>query len=79
MSPVARALEQRFGEVCRSEIARMTRKTRGLSSDERLVLEDLSLQIVQAIATRADIALGEPDGEALGPVVARLFDVKEVP
>ena len=79
MSPVARALEERFGDVCRTEIARMTRKTRGLSPDERLALQDLSLQVVYAIATRAGAALGEPDGEALAPVVARLFDVKEVP
>jgi hypothetical protein len=79
MSPVARALEKRFGEMCRTEIARMTRKTRGLSPDERLALQDLSLQVVNAIATRAGAALEQPGGEHLGSVVVRLFDVKEVP
>jgi Glutamyl-tRNAGlu reductase, dimerisation domain len=76
---MARALEERFGEVCRTEIARMTRKTRGLSPDERRALQDLSLQVVQAIATRAGAALGQPDSEHLAPVLAELFDVKEVP
>jgi hypothetical protein len=79
MSPVARALEERFETVCRAEIARMTRKTRGLTPDERLALEDLSCQVVGAIAAHASTAIDRTGGDDLAQVLAKLFELEEVP
>jgi hypothetical protein len=77
MSPLARALEERFDEVCRAEIARMTRKTRGLTPERtrRVAGDDLSGR-----GRDRDPRLGgsgAPGRLHFAPVLAQLFDFKE--
>jgi hypothetical protein len=57
----------------------MTRKTRGLTHEERLALEDLCCQVVGAIAAHASIAIDRTGGEELAQVLAQLFELEEVP
>lgn len=75
MSPIARALQERFDRVSRSELERLRKKTSGLAPEARDAVHELSVEIVRGIAARAAAVLAAPDGAALAPVVARLFDV----
>jgi hypothetical protein len=75
MSPTARALHQRFDEVCRAELQRLRRKTASLSPAEREEVDEISVQVTQAIAARFGAALEHDDAGELEAVVARLFAV----
>ncbi len=75
MSPIARALHQRFDEVCRAELARLRRKTAALTPAEREQVDAISAQGTQAIAASVGAAVDGPDGAGLDDIVSRLFAV----
>ena len=74
MSPVGHALEERFGDVCRSELERLKRKTASLAPEHRAEVHALTLELTQRLARRLDAALTETGGE-LDALVMRLFAV----
>jgi hypothetical protein len=75
MSPIARALHEKFDEVCRSELLRLRRKTASLTAEERAEVDAMSVAVTQAIAARVEAALECQDGPELTDMVARLFAV----
>ena len=75
MSPVGRALHERFEKVCRSELQRLRRKTASLTPDERAQVDALALEVAQGLAVRLDAALDAPGGAGITPVVMQLFAV----
>jgi hypothetical protein len=75
MSPVGRALHQRFEQVCRSELLRLRRKTAALTEQDREQVDALALEVAQRLAVHLDAALDGPEGVGITPVVARLFAV----
>lgn len=75
MSPVTRALHQRFEEVCQSELQRLRRKTASLSPDARAEVDALSLEIARAIAARMEVACSRDPQGGLERVIACLFAV----
>ncbi|HEX6972844.1 MAG TPA: hypothetical protein VF147_00500 [Vicinamibacterales bacterium] len=76
MSPIARALHEKFDEVCRAELLRLRKKTASLSAEERAEVDAMSLAVTQAIAARVEAALQCQDGPELTDMVARLFAVR---
>jgi hypothetical protein len=50
MSPIARALTDRFDEVCRVELIRLRRKTASLSEADRTEVEALCVEVTRAIS-----------------------------
>lgn len=76
MSPIARALHDRFDEVCRTELQRLRRKTAALSPEERAEVDAISREVTMAIAARFEAALETHDGTVLADVVGRLFAVE---
>lgn len=79
MSPIARALHERFDEVCRTELHRLRRKTAALSPEERAEVDAISREITMAIAARFEAALDGRDGRPLAEIVGRLFAVAPRP
>jgi hypothetical protein len=75
MSPVGRALHERFEEVCQLELQRLRRKTASLNAAEREAVAAISLAVTQAIAARVDAVLEREPGGELDAIVARLFAV----
>lgn len=75
VSPLTRALQHRFEEISRAELQRLRKKISGLEPDARATVDAVTVEVVQAIATRATERLDGPDGEQLAPVLARLFGV----
>jgi hypothetical protein len=75
MSPIARALHERFDEVCRTELQRLRRKTAALSPADRAEVDAISVEVTQAIAARVEAALECSHGTGLADIVARLFAV----
>ena len=75
MSPVGRALHDRFDEVCRTELQRLRRKTASLSPEQRAEVDALTVAVAQGIASRLDAALDAPGSGDLASVVMRLFAV----
>lgn len=75
MSPVTRALHQRFEEVCQSELQRLRRKTASLSPADRAEVDAMTLEVAHAIAARMEAALDRDPHGGLDRVVARLFAV----
>ena len=74
MSPVGHALQERFGNVCRSELQRLHKKTASLAPEHRAEVQALTLEVTQRVALRLDAALEEGSGE-LAAIVSRLFAV----
>jgi hypothetical protein len=74
MSPVGHALEERFGDVCRSELQRLKKKTSSLAPEHRAEVHALTLELTQRLALRLDAALTKTGGE-LDAFVIRLFAV----
>jgi hypothetical protein len=68
---VGRALRHRFESIRRNEIERLQKKMRGLSDDQRQSVEDITADVIRAIARDAERAhaLPEPALDAL----VRLF------
>ena len=75
MSPVGRALHERFEHVCRSEVQRLRRKTASLTAEERSSVDSLVLEVTHGLATTLDAALNTPGSAAIVPAVMRLFAV----
>ena len=75
MSPVGRALHERFEHVCRSEVQRLRRKTASLTAAERDSVDALVLEVTRGLATTLDAALNTSDSAAIVPAVMRLFAV----
>jgi TPP-dependent pyruvate/acetoin dehydrogenase alpha subunit len=75
MSPIARALHEKFDEVCRLELQRLRRKTASLTAAERAEVDAMSMAVTQAIAARVEAALESQEGPELTDMVARLFAV----
>lgn len=78
MSPIGRALHEKFDEVCRTELQRLRRKTASLSAEERAEVDAMSVAVTQAIAARVEAALALQQGPELPELVARLFAVAPV-
>jgi hypothetical protein len=75
MSPVGHALEERFGDVCRSELQRLRKKTASLAPEHRAEVYALTLEVAQRMALRLDAALDSQDSGELAALVMRLFAV----
>jgi glutamyl-tRNA reductase len=75
MSPIARALHEKFQDVCRTELQRLRRKTASLTAEERAEVDAVSVAVTQAIAARVEAALERQGGSELTEMVARLFAV----
>jgi hypothetical protein len=73
MSPTGHALQERFGDVCRSELQRLHKKTASLAPEHRAEVRTLTLEVAERIAQRLDAALSSADGADLEVVVTRLF------
>ena len=77
MSPIARALHEKFDEVCRAELQWLRRKTAALTAEERAEVDDISVQVTRAIATRFGAALERDPGGQLHDIIATLFAVPQ--
>lgn len=75
MSPIGRALHERFEEVCQRELLRLRRKTASLPPSTRAEVDAISLAVTQAIASRVEAVLDREPGGELDVIVARLFAV----
>ena len=69
---VSRALRERFESIRQAEVERLEKKLRGLSDDDRRIVEAITAEVVQAIAGAPAKALAEVPEPALEAVV-RLF------
>ena len=70
---MSRALHDRFESIRRSEVERLSRKKlRGLTDSERQLVDDVTADIVRAIARLPERALG---GEAPQPAVDALVQL----
>lgn len=70
---VSRALHDRFETIRRSEIERLAKKLRGLTEEERRLVDAVTADIIHAIARVPEHALiGEAPQPAVD-VVVRLF------
>jgi hypothetical protein len=75
MSPIARALNQRFEEICRAELVRLRKKTAALAPDHREQVDAISAEIAQAIAASVGAAVDSPQCAGLDDIVKRLFAI----
>jgi hypothetical protein len=75
MSPISRALPERFVEGCQRELQRLRRKTASLPPEARSEVDAITLAVTQAIAARVGAALDREPGGELDMIVARLFAV----
>ncbi len=69
---LSRALHDRFELIRRSEIERLSRKLRGLTADEREVVDAVTADIVRAIARMPERILA---GDAPKPAVDALVQL----
>jgi glutamyl-tRNAGlu reductase-like protein len=79
MSPVGRALHERFETVCRGELERLRRKNAAFSPEERAQVDAATVAVARGIASRLDAALEAADTGELASVVMRLFAVNAAP
>jgi glutamyl-tRNA reductase len=73
---VSQALQDRFESIRQSEIERLEKKFRGLSDDDRRVVEAITAEVVQAIA---DVPARLLDDDVPAPAleaVVRLFELR---
>jgi glutamyl-tRNA reductase len=75
MSPISRALHERFEEVCPRELERLRRKTASLPPEARSEVDAITRAVTQAIAARVGAVLDREPGGELDLIVARLFAV----
>jgi hypothetical protein len=78
MSPVGQALHARFEAVCRSELARLRRKTASLSAAERAQVDALALEVTRNLAATLDAAAAAAGRPGVAPVLMRLFAASPV-
>jgi hypothetical protein len=77
MSPTGHALQTHCGEVCRSELQRLHKKTASLTPEDRAEVHALTLELAERMALRLDAALASA-GSDLERVVNRLFALDAV-
>ena len=70
---VCKALRDRFESIRQSEVERLKKKLRGLSDDERRIVETITSDVVQAIARVPARALTEDVPPPSLEAVVRLF------
>jgi glutamyl-tRNA reductase len=75
---VSQALRDRFESIRQSEVERLEKKLRGLSVDDRRVVESITSEIVQAIAGVPARVLAEEHHEPALEAVVRLFALERV-
>ena len=69
----ARALRERFDEIRRAELARLHKKTAGLTDAQRADIEAITAEVVQALAQGPAHALEHEGGAALIQATVHLF------
>jgi hypothetical protein len=72
---MARALHERFEEICRAELVRLRRKTASLSAPHQAEVDVISLAIARAIAARLTDALDHDQVADTCSIVGHLFAV----
>ena len=77
MSPIGQALQERFGDVCRSELQRLRKKTASLAPEHRAEVHALTLELAERLAARLDGALTSTGSGDLATIVGRLFAVRD--
>ena len=73
---VSQALRDRFESVRQSEVERLDKKLRGLSDDDRRVVEAITEEVVQAIAGVPARVLAQEVPEPALEAVVRLFGLE---
>jgi glutamyl-tRNA reductase len=73
---VSQALQDRFESIRQAEIERLEKKFRGLSDDDRRVVEAITAEVVQAIADVPARILDEDVPEPALEAVVRLFELR---
>ncbi|HZT75907.1 MAG TPA: hypothetical protein VFA27_04565 [Vicinamibacterales bacterium] len=75
---VGQALRDRFESIRQAEVERLEKKLRGLSDDDRRVVEAITAEVVQAIAGVPVRALADELPEPALDAVVRLFALERV-
>ena len=75
---VSQALRDRFESIRQSEIERLEKKLRGLSADDRRIVESITAEVVQAIAGLPAQVLAEEVRKPALETVVRLFALERV-
>lgn len=70
---VSQALRDRFEAIRQSEVERLEKKLRGLSDDDRRLVEAITAEVVEAIAGVPARALAVEDSEPAVQALVRLF------
>ena len=73
---VSQALRDRFESIRQSEVERLDKKLRGLSDDDRRVVEAITEEVVQAIAGVPARVLAQEVPEPALEAVVRLFGLE---
>lgn len=72
---MARALHDRFEEVCRLELVRLRRKTASLTPGQRAEVEAVSLEVARAISACFEASLDGQHTEGLHDIVGGIFGI----
>lgn len=72
---MARALHDRFEEVCRLELVRLRRKTASLTPGQRAEVEAVSLEVARAISACFEASLDGQHAEGLHDIVGGIFGI----
>ncbi|HZP49051.1 MAG TPA: hypothetical protein VFB07_10975 [Vicinamibacterales bacterium] len=75
---VSQALRDRFETIRQSEVERLEKKLRGLSADDRRIVEAVTAEVVRAIAGVPARALAGDVSEPALDAVVRLFGLDGV-
>lgn len=74
----ARALQTRFDEIRRRELARLRKKLACLTDEQRQDLEAITMRIVEVLVRRPAEVLGGGNEPALARAVVDLFGLRGV-
>ena len=72
-STVSRALRKRFDTIRRTEIARLDKKLRGLTDDERRSVEAITADVIEAIACVPERSLSADSPQPALAALVHLF------
>ena len=75
---VSQALRDRFESIRQSEVERLEKKLRGLSEQDRRIVEAITAEVVQAIAGVPARALADEVPEPALEALVRLFALDSV-
>ena len=73
---VSRALHTRFESIRRNEVGRLQKKLRGLTEEERRSVEAITVEVIRALARRADRALTQDPPEPALAALVQLFELE---